>query len=97
MKRAAAEKIRTLRVWQQYRCKHERYHQSSSARQPGRFRKAWRAAGCGHARCWLCHADKLAGLPPMQERRASVVLREGLTELPASILVGRYESFRRSR
>lgn len=35
---------------------------------PGYYRKS-RPLGCKKARCWLCHGDKLLGIPTMQERR----------------------------
>lgn len=48
--------------------------------QPGRFRKSQRLGGCRRPRCWLCHHDKLAGIPTLRDRRASATEREGIAE-----------------
>jgi len=41
----------------------------------GRFRKR-HEHDCGHARCWLCHGEKLAQRPRRQEIRATDAFRE---------------------
>ena len=39
--------------------------------QAGRFRKR-RALGCGHARCFLCHGDKILGIATHKDRLAEL-------------------------
>ena len=81
MKRAAVEKVRTLHVWRA----HLRTHRSEAVAcvcetQIGRFRKGERIGGCGNPRCWLCHSQKLGGVPKLRQRRAMVTFEEGLVE-----------------
>ncbi|HKI37947.1 MAG TPA: hypothetical protein VKA46_39195 [Gemmataceae bacterium] len=45
--------------------------------QVGRFRKR-RALDCGHARCQLCHFDKIHGIKTHHQRVADVRFREQL-------------------
>lgn len=81
MQRAAREYARSLR-------QHRRWLERARARglpvdapAPNRFRKQMRAGGCGHARCWLCHGDKLAKRPSPRQRRALAASRDGLAQL----------------
>ena len=48
---------------------------------PNHFRKQLRIGGCGRARCWLCHADKLAKRPAPRQLRALAAGRDGLAQL----------------
>lgn len=79
MRRAALEHPRLLarrRLWRALR------HDTPGAPPAAnRFRKTLRASGCGHAHCWLCHGDKLAGAPTLRERRARLNHAEGLGAL----------------
>lgn len=82
MKRAAIERARTLATWKRHLSLHAPAERACRCeQQPGRFRKGERAGGCGRPRCWLCHGDKLAGLPRPGLRRALAAEREGLREL----------------
>lgn len=81
MRRAAIERLRTLRVW---RCHLGTHHDSlfcDCELQPGRFRKSQRVGGCGQPRCWLCHFDKLADVPSARELRARATYVEGMDEV----------------
>ena len=49
--------------------------------QIGRFRKGQRVGGCGKARCYLCHGEKLCKRPTPQQRRADISYKEWLHEL----------------
>ena len=85
MKRAHAERLRTVHVWRQ----HLAWHGSGSLTcvcefQIGRFRKGQRVGGCGKARCYLCHGEKLCKRPTPQQRRADISYKEWLHELCAS-------------
>ena len=81
MQRAALEKLRTLRTWQDHLVTHGLPVVCSCELQPGRFRKSQRVGGCGKSRCWLCHRGKLSGEPTVRDRRGSVALIEGLVEV----------------
>lgn len=81
VKRAASEKLRTLRVWRRHLASHDHKIACRCEFQTGRFRKGQRIGGCGRARCWLCHYDKLSKLATLQERRAAATLYEGLSEI----------------
>jgi hypothetical protein len=51
----------------------------------GRFRKALKCAGCGRARCQLCHPDKYPKrIPTRQEREAKRDDREANYYDPAN-------------
>ena len=87
MRRAIAERLRTVRVWKA----HLRHlHATGPILCPcefeiGRFRKAQRIGGCGNSRCFLCHGDKLLGRPTLQELRARHVEREWLREISGGL------------
>ena len=81
MRRAAIEKHRTLRVWRAHLATHEQPVVCTCDLEPGRFRKSQRVGGCGRARCWLCHSDKLVGRPTQADVRAIAKYREGLIEV----------------
>ena len=85
MKRAYEERLRTIHVWRQ----HLAWHGSGPLAcvcefQIGRFRKGQRVGGCGKARCYLCHGEKLCKRPTPQQRRADISYKEWLHELCAS-------------
>ena len=78
MRRASLERPRTLRVW---RAHNRLIHEGDSTdcvcdEQPGRFRKTQRVAGCGNARCYLCHWNKLLGFRTRQEWCVDLTLHE---------------------
>lgn len=82
MRRAALEKARTLRTWREHLATHRDEPLCACELRPGRFRKSQRVAGCGRARCWLCHFDKLARVSTLQERRAAANYDDGMAEVP---------------
>ncbi len=81
MKRAALEKTRTVRTWQRHLAKHGAPVRCACEFQAGRFRKGERVGGCGRARCFLCHGEKLNGVPTRGQRRAEARHREGLADV----------------
>jgi len=81
MRRAALEKYRTLRIWRNHLATHHGQILCECELQPGRFRKSQRVGGCGRPRCWLCHYDKLSGIPTIQEQRALINQIEGIVDL----------------
>lgn len=85
MKRAASEKLRTLRVWGRHLASHDKRIACRCEAQAGRFRKGQRVGGCGRPRCWLCHYDKLGRLTTLRERRATWKFHEGMSERECSI------------
>lgn len=77
MKRANIERSRTIRVWR----RHLSFHAGEALNcrcelQVGRFRKTQRRLGCGKARCFLCHREKLLKHPTLQQRRADTTMRD---------------------
>jgi len=80
MKRAAIEKPKTVHTWRNHLATHHGQLIWDCELQPGRFRKSQRIGGCGRPRCWLCHPDKLAGRPTIQQRRFLAKQLEGLAE-----------------
>ena len=83
MKRAALEAARTKSVWRAHLRGHALPVRCACEFQKGRFRKGQRVGGCGNARCWLCHADKLGRVPTRRMRRALARYVEGLREVEA--------------
>ncbi|MDQ2697024.1 MAG: hypothetical protein M3Z21_16930 [Pseudomonadota bacterium] len=83
MQRAAVERRHTLHVWRQHLSFVHGHEAALCAceRQPGRFRKGQRIAGCGKSRCYLCHRDKLLGRPTFQQRRANISLDEWMQQI----------------
>ncbi len=82
MKRAALERQRTVAIWRRHLASHHGTDVLCTCEfQPGRFRKGQRIGGCGNAQCYLCHYDKLLGLPTLSQRRADVSFREWCHEL----------------
>jgi hypothetical protein len=81
MKRAAFERVRTLRTWRAHLSTHEQPVLCACDFQLGRFRKSQRVGGCGRARCWLCHSDKLAGRLTRKQQIIRVIEREGIAEV----------------
>jgi hypothetical protein len=81
MKRAAEELIRTKNVWRQHLAAHRGEVACVCERQVGRFRKGQRVGGCGSPRCWVCHSEKLGGVPTLQQLRSLATLAEGLVEM----------------
>jgi hypothetical protein len=77
MKRAAFERVRTIAVWRRHLASHgAEVGLCDCELQPGRFRKGQRIGGCGNARCYLCHFEKLFGFPKPSQRRAEISFRE---------------------
>jgi hypothetical protein len=81
MKRAAIERLRTIRTWRAHLATHEQPVLCACDLQPGRFRKSQRVGGCGRARCWLCNGDKLAGRLTRKQQLARCMEREGLADV----------------
>lgn len=78
MKRAAKERARTKNVWRKHFNNHVRTNQASGGQraiacpcdvQVNRFRKGQRIFGCGRPRCFLCHGEKLLGIPKHRDRK----------------------------
>ena len=70
MKRYHLELERTKRAHQLHlRAAHssERLIECLCEFQAGRFRKQ-KPFGCGHARCFLCHFEKIFGIPKVSDR-----------------------------
>jgi hypothetical protein len=77
MKRAAFERQRTISVWRRHLVSHGADAALRSCDyQPGRFRKGQRVGGCGNARCYLCHGEKLLKIPDRSQRRADASFKE---------------------
>ncbi len=83
MRRASLERRRTLRVWRAHnRIIHENLPTHCPCdKQPGRFRKGQRVAGCPNPRCWLCKRHKRTSEPTIHEYRAAVSHLEWAAEL----------------
>lgn len=82
MERAALERRRTIAVWRRHLASHGTGAALCACElNPGRFRKGQRIGGCGNARCYLCHGEKLLGLPNPSQQRAEVSFREWCGEL----------------
>ena len=81
MKRAAEEFIRTKNVWRRHLQTHRGTVACVCELQVGRFRKGQRIGGCGNPRCWLCHSEKLGGVPTAQQLRSVATFAEGLAEM----------------
>jgi len=63
MKRKEVEQrivARRVKLWQSIN--------PDSSLEPGRFRKH-KPLDCGHARCYLCHSEKLRSQPSPRQRR----------------------------
>ena len=89
MKRAALEKPRTVNTWRKHYNQHVTDLVTAGGQgritcecdqQAGRFRKGQKQGGCGKARCYMCHGDKLLGLPTISELRARDRERQGLAQ-----------------
>jgi hypothetical protein len=81
MQRASVERLRTMHVWRQHLSRHGPGPIICQCEwQVGRFRKGQRLGGCGKARCYLCHGDKLLKRPTLQQRRADRSYHEWLHE-----------------
>ncbi len=78
MQRAAVERERTLHVWRAHnRLLHAGVDTGCVCdKQPGRFRKGQKVAGCGKSRCWLCKSDKLAKRPRVRDYRQAIWYNE---------------------
>ena len=81
MRRAAIERPRTVSTWKRHLARHEKPVRCVCDTQVGRFRKGQRVGGCGKARCYLCHREKLMGEPKMCDLRAMQTQKEGLQEV----------------
>jgi hypothetical protein len=81
MQRAAIEKPRTVRTWRRHLAAHAAPVVCECEFQVGRFRKGRRVGGCSTSACFLCHFDKLARVPTLQQMRFLAVFREGLAEV----------------
>jgi hypothetical protein len=84
-----------MRIWRAHLATHEQPVLCACDLEPGRFRKSQRVGGCSRPRCWLCHGDKLAGRPSLNDLRALVAYREGLADV-AALPPASCATFRRS-
>ena len=77
MKRAHAERPHTVHVWRTHISWHGPGPLACRCEfQSGRFRKGQRIGGCGKARCYLCHGDKLLQRPRLQQHRSDISYKE---------------------
>jgi hypothetical protein len=77
MKRANSEKRHTVQVWRVHLSWHGPGPLAGHCKlQIGPVRKGQRARGCGKARCYLCHGDKLLQRPTLQRRRLDMSYKE---------------------
>jgi hypothetical protein len=77
MKRAHAERPHTVHVWRMHLSWHGPGPLACRCEfQIGRFRKGQRIGGCGKARCYLCHGDKLLQRPRLQQHRSDISYKE---------------------
>ena len=75
MRRASIERARTLRVWKAHnRIVHDGEEDTGCIcdKQPNRFRKGQNVGGCNKPRCYMCHGDKLLGIPTVKDRIADI-------------------------
>lgn len=89
MKQAALELQRTQARWRKFLRKYDDFPLPKHADQAGRFRKGCRVGGCGNPRCFVCHGDKLSGLPTRSEKRAISQAREEARELGLAGMIRR--------
>jgi hypothetical protein len=80
MKRAALERLHSVRVWRRHAEISGLVGHTYSELHPGHFRKGRRAGGCSNTACWLCHSAKLGDIPTMQESRHWLSYREQLAD-----------------
>jgi hypothetical protein len=77
MKRAAQERMKTLTTWRRHLATHvSKPDLCACELQPGRFRKGQRIGGCGKAKCYVCHCEKLLKKPRRPQRRSDESWRE---------------------
>ena len=72
MYRASIERARALRVWKAHiDWVHDGDLDTGFLREhkDNRFRKGQKRGGCGHARCYMCHGDKLMKVLTIPNRR----------------------------
>ena len=72
MRRAFQERARALRTWRAHNDLYHRWDDPWSVpcicdTQPNRFRKGQKQGGCGKPRCYMCHGDKLLGIPTVKD------------------------------
>ena len=82
MRRAVVERQRTLRVWRNHNLLVHAGTETGCVcdKQPGRFRKGQKVAGCGKSRCWLCKSEKLAKRPTARDHRQELRYKEWSSE-----------------
>lgn len=82
MKRAAEERHLAVHVKKQYLGFFFRGNTPWPRHlQTNRYRKSQRQGGCGKARCFLCHHEKLLGLKTMFELKADEAEKAGFDEM----------------
>lgn len=83
MRRASIERARAIRTWRQHN--HIVHGDQDTGcvcdQQPNRFRKGQKRGGCGKPRCYLCHGDKLLGIPTHKDRIADEIFSYELEEI----------------
>ena len=98
MKRAASERARTISVWRRHLVSHGVDAALCSCEyQAGRFRKSQRVGGCGTARCYLCHSEKLLKIPDRSQRRAEASFQEWRREVENNVIAGAYQALAADR
>lgn len=86
MKRAALEKSRTKRVWKAHLHNNHRAElaagkvQCRCDLQANRFRKGQKQGGCGNARCFVCHSEKLLDVPKHRDLKQLAREQDGERE-----------------
>jgi len=83
MRRATLERARALRVWRAHNWLYHRWDDEPTCicdKQPNRFRKGQKQGGCGKPRCYLCHGDKLLGIPTIKDRVADERFRSSVLD-----------------
>ena len=69
-------------MWRRHLSAHDREVILCSCEfQSGRFRKGQRIGGCGNSKCYLCHSEKLLGIPTQSTLRAEISWREYCLEI----------------
>jgi len=88
MRRAAIEKPRTKNVWRKHWDKHVREQngdrdavQCECDSQVNRFRKGQKQGGCGRPQCYLCHGEKLLGIPKPRDKKLALIAKDEMRML----------------
>jgi hypothetical protein len=84
MQRAAKERLRTLNIWRRHMREAHGWPKKEITcacdLQANRFRKGQKVHGCGNARCYMCHGEKLLGIVKRKHELFEVEEKEGIKE-----------------